>query len=88
MGRGKRLILVAVHGGTSVLFQSMAKIRVQNHERKNTSAKLEILYSIFLETICWQISWKPYAGKFLETICWKIVLETICLKIVLETICW
>ena len=40
-------------------------MRAQKYEDKITSAKLEILYfGNFLETICWVISWKLYAGKF------------------------
>ena len=48
-----------------------AKIRAPNHERKTRNS------------ICWEISWKLYAGKFLgnhmmdiynlETICWEIL---------------
>ena len=45
-----------VYGGTSALFQLMAKIRAQNHEHNFMSAKIQILYSgNFLETICWEI---------------------------------
>ena len=52
-------------GGTSALFQSMAKIRAQNHERNFTSAKLEILiFWKFLGNYMLGKSWKLYAGKF------------------------
>ena len=65
-----------VYGGTSALFQSTAKSLSQKYEHNFTSAKLEILFDgNFLETICWEISWKPYAGKFLETICWEFFLK-------------
>ena len=68
---------------------SIAKSRVQNHERNFTSAKLEILYSgNFFETICWEISWKPYAGKFLETICWENFWKLYAGNLLMETMCW
>ena len=63
--------------GTSAFFQSMAKIRAQNHKRKSTSAKLEIVYSRnFLETICWEILGNYMLGNFLETVCWEIRVDT------------
>ena len=71
-----------VHGGSSALFQSMAKMRVQFYERKITSAILRAqnskfyMLGNFLETICWGIYWKLYAGNLLmETMCWEIWVD-------------
>ena len=65
-------------GDSSALFQSMAKIRTQEYERKITSTKIRahnlstILRMQNSKFYILEISWKPHDGNFLETICWEI----------------
>ena len=59
-----------VYGGISTIFQidgknTSTKSRAQKYESNFRNTKFGVLYSgNFLETICWEISWKLYAGKF------------------------
>ena len=75
-----RLVVSSIGGGGSAHFfhiiipaQKSPKIRAQNHERKNTSAKSRVQNSKFY-TI--EISWKLYAGKFLGSYMLRNFLET------------
>ena len=81
--------------GMSAFFEkSNARIQAQNHESKNTSAKSRVqnskfyMLGNFLETICWEISWKPYAGKFLENICWEMFWKLHAGNLLMKTMCW
>ena len=69
---------VPVHFSHIMVPDTSAKVRAQKYERNFTSGKLEILYSgNFLETICWEISWKLYAGNLLmKTMCWEVRVDT------------
>ena len=77
--------------GTSAFFEkSNTRIRVQNHECKNTSAKIRVQNHRHKtrNSICWEISWKLYAGKFLGNhkmeISWKLYAG----NLLMETMCW
>ena len=80
---------IRAHNRENLLENTSAKSQTQKIT-KNTSAKsraqnskfyiLEISWKPhirnFLETICWEIFWKLYAGNLLmETMCWEIQVD-------------
>ena len=85
-----------VYGGTSAFFHMRAqahfsKSRAQKYERNFTSTKFGQRYERERKTrnsICWEISWKLYAGKFLGNHMMEISWKLYAGSLLMETMCW